>query len=200
VDSGATFQRIFTLREFGLLVEESDRFKVTEDFISIKNATQGTASFKRAAYGAIIRNGLFKGLMESFQAKLPPQATIAMRLEGERRFNHDRAAAIAGVLEDSLKYAGVLDQSRNVVVPREEEVGRTAEIQPNNGSGAAPAPNNQPIVPPMGSTGTPPVALAGALKVEVALKEDRMAVVWYPADMTSADAERIGNVLKAIVA
>lgn len=198
--SGPTFQKIFTLKEFGLLVDDSDKFKVTEEFIKLKNTTPGGTSFKRAAYNAIIRNSLFKGLIESFQAKLPPLTTIAMRLEGEKRFNKDRANAIASVLEDSLKYAGVLDQSRNIVVPRDEEGNGGDNTPQDNGSVAAVVPNVQPSGAAKSAASVPPVAVPGALKIEIALKENRMAVVWYPADMTAADAEKVGNVLKAIVA
>lgn len=39
----------------------------------------------------------------------------------------------------------------------------------------------------------------GALKIEVALKDGRKAVILYPADMAEDEATKVGNVLKAIV-
>jgi hypothetical protein len=194
-DSGPTNQKLFTFKEFGLLAMDGDKFKITEDFIRLKNATSGTPEFKRIAYSAVIRSTLFKELLESFHSKLPARTAVTMRLEQEKNFNEERANIVSGVLEDSLKYANVLDGNGNIVIPRED--------QPGAGSNDEQLPDPSLTGAAGGAVGTGQgggtAAQQVSLKIEIALKEGRRAVVLYPPDMTSADAEKVGNVLKAIV-
>jgi len=196
-DSGPTAQRIFSLKEFGLLSSEGEKFKVTEDFIQLKNAKPSSVAFKRAAYQAVTRSKLFKELLDGFHSKLPPRNAVAMRLEEDKKFNKARATAIAGVLEESLKFAGVLDGNGNIVEPRDgsadaqDDDDRSATDTNNSaGTGTRIGAN-----PKSGGAATP-----GALTLEIALKENRRAVVVYPPDLAPEEAEKIGNVLKAVVA
>jgi hypothetical protein len=194
-DSGPTNQKLYTYREFGLLAMDGDKFKITEDFIRLKNATSGTPKFKRIAYRAVVRSALFKELLESFHSKLPARSAVAMRLEQEKNFNEDRANSVSGVLEDSLKYASVLDGNGNIVVPRED--------QSTPGSDEEQLPDAPPSGTGEGATGSNQIggagAQQGALKIEIALKEGRKAVVFYPPDMAVDEAAKVGNVLKAVV-
>ena len=195
-DSGPTAQRIFTFKEFGLLVSDGDKFKVTEDLIRMKNAATGSSDFKRLAYSAIRRSSLFKELIDSFHSKLPPRNAVAMRLEQEKRFNKDRANAIAEVLEDSLKFAGVLDANGNIVQPRDGDEDGTDGLDEGTPEGQGDSAAGQRQV-----GGKPKIpAVPGALTMEIALKENRRAIVLYPPDLTPEEAEKVGNVLKAVVA
>lgn len=199
-DSGPTNQKIFTLlKGFGLLVADGDKFKVSEEFVKLKNATPGTPEFKRAAYSVIIRNNLFKELIDSFHSKLPARSAVTMRLEQEKGFNQERAGEVARVLEESLKYTCVLDASGNIVVPRDDQTDGLNELDQANGLGIVSNPAGNSGTAIQNNPSSYPPSLQGALKIEIALKENRKSVVFYPQDLSGEEAEKIGKVLKAIV-
>jgi hypothetical protein len=171
--SGPTTQRIFSLKEFGILGGSGESLKVSDDFIEMKSEDPSSGDFKKKAYECINRSALFKELIEAFNSKLPPTAALITRLEGQKKFNQDRAKVIADVLEESLKFAGALDSNNNIVPPR----------------GGAGLKKSKQTLPPPG---------LDSLKIEVALQQDRKVVVYYPKDLNGTEAEKIGNVLKAI--
>jgi hypothetical protein len=191
--SGPTTQRIFSLKEFGILGGSGESLKVSDDFIEMKSEDPSSGDFKKKAYECINRSALFKELIEAFNSKLPPTAALITRLEGQKKFNQDRAKVIADVLEESLKFAGALDSNNNIVPPRGgaglkkkvEEPHDDEEIEKEDESSR----KSKQTLPPPG---------LDSLKIEVALQQDRKVVVYYPKDLNGTEAEKIGNVLKAI--
>lgn len=189
--AGPTSARIFTIKEYGLIQESGDKFEITDNCVALKVATVGSADFKRAAYKAIINATIFRDLIKSFNSKLPVAASVAIRLEQQLKFNGQRAKELAAILDDSLKFAGIVDGSGNIIVPRDEE-GKT----PRNGE------SEKEEIGSGGSEGQEdkqePNKL-GFLKTEVPLKDGRKAIVQYPVDLTADEAKKIGNVLAALV-
>jgi hypothetical protein len=96
---------------------------------------------------------------------------IAGRLETQKKFNADRAKAAANVLEKSLRYAGVLDGSNNILPVRD-------------GASDGGASDQTPDTPgdPTGELGEheagplPP----DTLSMEIPVGEDRKVVIRYP--------------------
>jgi hypothetical protein len=182
--SGPFAARIFTYKEFGLLVSGGDdAFKVADGFVSASKVSRGDAEFKRFCIDAIQKPSLFKELLSDFKHKLPPTKAIANRLEVQKAFNPQKAEITASVLEESLKFAGVLDESNNIL--------------PIRGSGLAAKPQTEED-DVSEEAGTESIPQKGNLKMEVPLGVGRKAFVSYPSDFSNADANKISAVLKAL--
>jgi hypothetical protein len=187
--SGPFAQRLFSLREFGVLEGDASNFKVSETFKRINSSESGSAEFKTAAVSAIRRSDTFRDLLLAFPNKLPAQDVVASRLENQMKFNPDRAKQAAKVLEESLRYAGVLDASNNILPVRDEgladsENDRRDEL-PDQDSFGEERENDAPSTP--------------SLSVEIPVGADRKVAIRYPRDLTHDEAKKVGNVLGAIV-
>jgi hypothetical protein len=192
-NSGPTTRRLFAVREYGLVEGGNDSYKISEDFIALKGQSVGSAEFQKDAYNAILKCTLFKELIEGFNSKLPAEGILVTRLEQQKKFNLERAKELAKTLISSLRYAQVVDGSGNIVVSRSgqgpnplqkpsSDFGTNNDTQ-NGGSNSG---NDEPIKHEM-------------LRVEVTLKERGKVVVLYPPDLTADEAQKVGNVLVAIV-
>lgn len=177
--SSALRQRIFTLKQFGLLDSSGSDFRVSSLFLQMKSSDRDSPQFKGHAITAIERSSLFAELLSEFEGKLPPSELVATRLETQRRFSADRAREVADALEGSLRFAGILGAGGNILPVREEQLEDT-DSEPQ-------AAGDQHAVRALG------------LKVEVPLERGRTVTVFYPADMTSDEAAKMSNVVKALV-
>jgi hypothetical protein len=181
--SGPFAARIFTLKAYGLLEPVGSDFKVSDRFLTLHSNSPDSPLFKQHAIEAIRGADIFREILDDFKTKLPAQAAVAQRLELQKKFNADRAKDAASTLEDSLRFAGVLDSSNNILPVR----GVTQE--PAKGQ-AEP----QPDVDVKG------LQRAQDLRIEIPLGDARKATLVYPPDITKEEAEKIGRVLQAVAA
>jgi hypothetical protein len=187
--SGPFAQRLFSLREFGVIEGDATNFKVSPTFMKINSSERGSAEFKTAAVSAIKNSDTFRDLLVAFPNKLPVQDVVASRLENQKKFNPERAKQAAKVLEESLRYAGVLDASNNILPVREDPSADTGD-EPGEQLGDENGPREERQED---TTGTP------TLSVEIPVGTDRKVAIRYPRDLTPAEAKKVGNVLAAIV-
>lgn len=188
-NSGPTSARIFTLKEYGFLLKEGLSFKLSEELILLKGLDKDSPEFKRSAFAAVKHAKLFSELIQEFSSRLPPTATLIARLEGQKKFNADRAKQIANLFETSLRFAGVVDGSNNIVPPREDASNGTVPeetIPQSQGANPSLQEETKPNIP-------------NALKTEIPLKDNRRAVVFYPEDLIDSEAKKVGAVLLALV-
>jgi hypothetical protein len=181
--SGPFAGRLASLRQFGLIESNGTEYKVSESFMVLNSNGRDSAAFKAEALRVINQPATFHELLEDFPTKLPSREAVTSRLEAHKKFNAEAAARAAGVLEESLRYAGVLDGSNNILPVRgdrargkddnKDETDETKDDALDLGSKAA-------------------------LRVEVPVG-DRKVVVHYPHDLTPDEAKKVGAVLAAIV-
>src|SRR4051794_39034378 len=74
--SGPFAQRLFSLREFGVIEGDASNFKVSEAFKKIHSAERGSADFKSAALAAIKKSDTFRDLLAAFPNKLPAHDVV----------------------------------------------------------------------------------------------------------------------------
>jgi hypothetical protein len=185
--SGPFAARLFTLKEFGLLEQSGSDYSVSDSFMVLNSSDQADAKFKSAALAAVRKSDVFQELLDEFKTKLPSIEGIATRLENQKRFNADRAKVAAGVLEKSLRYAGVLDNSNNILPIRDTP----------GGDGAAGASGEDPVHGE--DLGVDQKLLSDTLGVEVPVGDGRKVLVRYPHDLSAEEAKKVGAVLAAIV-
>lgn len=192
--TGPFAQRLFSIKEFGLLEESGGDYSVSDTFMTLNSTDHGDASFKQVALDAIRRSEIFREVVDSASGKLPSHSAVAQRLETQRRFNAKRAIKAANVLEQSMRFAGVLDGSNNILPVRdtggggsavdEREQDHTLDGDRRNGRD-----HDQPD-----ETLGP-----DTLSVEIPVGEDRKVAIRYPCDLSPDEAKKVGNVLSAIV-
>ena len=183
--SGPFAARLFTLKEYGLLDQAGSDYSVSDSFMVLNSTDHGHAKFKSTALAAIRKSDVFQELLDEFKSKLPSTEGVATRLENQKRFNADRAKVAAGVLEKSLRYAGVLDNANNILPVRDT-------------SGAALGDGDQPA--DQGHDEDQDGKLADTLGVEIPVGDGRKVIVRYPHDLSAEEAQKVGAVLAAIVA
>lgn len=187
--SGPFAQRLFSLREFGVIEGDTTNFKVSETFKKMNSADRGSAEFKSAAVAAIKKSDTFRDVLVAFPNKLPGQDIVASRLENQKKFNPDRAKQAARVLEESLRYAGVLDASNNILPVREDPDQGNGDPKKNGELNA----DDELLNEDLADATTP------TLSVEIPVGTGRKVAIRYPRDLTGEEAQKVGNVLKAIV-
>jgi hypothetical protein len=185
--SGPFAGRFFSLKEYGLIEGSGDSLRVSGRFITMKDEPPTSAAFKRGALEAIKGSTIFAELLSEWKTKLPPREAVATRLEQQKKFNPDRAKEVASVLEESLRFAGVLDPSNNILPVRDDRGGgledehrdheRDDEHDDLGGDGAA----------------------GVHLRTEIPVGAGRRVVVSYPPDLTGEEATKVGKVLAALV-
>jgi hypothetical protein len=181
-----------SIKEFGLIEGSTDAFKVSQRFRDMKDAAPASAAFKRAALAGIKGSSIFSELLNEWKTKLPPRDAVAVRLEQQKKFNPDRAKETAIVLEESLRFAGILDASNNLLPIREDT---------NDGVGEAHIddPEHEVEGGHVDGDGTDATKTTTPLRTEIPLGDGRRVVVSYPMDLNAQEAAKVGNVLKAIV-
>lgn len=184
--SGPFAARLFTLRAFGLIKQDGDKYSVTPAFMLLNTTDKTDAKFKQAALDAIRGSATFRELLDEFGNRLPPVDKVAGRLETQKKFNPAPAKTAANVLEKSLKYAGILDGSNNIVPVRSTAAnGGDAGGSSTTENGQEDADHEQ--LP------------TDVLSMEIPVGDDRKVVIRYPRDLTNAEAKKVGNVLAAVV-
>jgi hypothetical protein len=188
--SGPFGGRLFSLKEYGLLDQNGDSYKVSDTFLTL-NTNNKDAKFKRAALAAIRRSATFQEILDSYPNKLPSVSSIAHRLETQQKFNPGPAKSAASVLEKSLRFAGVLDSSNNILPVR--DAGAAAadehehELDNRRSRNGRHEDHREDALGP------------GTLSVEIPVAEERTVVIRYPHDLSAEEATKVGNVLAAIV-
>lgn len=178
--SSGVGKKIFAMAEYGLIVKEDDDHKVTDNFHTFQSNDRSSNTFKNAAINSIRGSDVFSKVLDEFPDKLPDQNALSKRLETKHRFNAKRASEAASILEKSLRYSGVLDEKGNILPVRVDTTEKPDMIidlpdQPQDTLGKK------------------------THKSEIPLANERIVVVQYPHDLTSSEAEKVANVLKALV-
>jgi hypothetical protein len=127
---------------------------------------------------------VFRELLDDFKNKLPSTGAVATKLENQR-FNAERAKAAAIVLEKSLRYSGVLDNSNNILPVRSGPGGNGRKVDHEDNVQDDQI-QDEPLPP-------------NTLSVDIPLAEGRKVNVRYPQDISQAEAKKVGAVLAAIV-
>ncbi len=83
--SGPFGGRLFSLKEYGLLDQNGDSYKVSDTFL-ILNTDDKDAKFKRTALAAIRRSATFQEILDAYPSKLPSVSSITHRLETQKHF------------------------------------------------------------------------------------------------------------------
>jgi len=185
--SGPFAARLSSLRQFGLIEADGSDYKVSESFMVMNSSGRDSAAFKAEALRRIKRPATFRELLEEYVSRLPSRDAVASRLETQKKFNAEAAARAASVLEESLRYAGVLDGSNNILPVRDD---RPADRDDNKDEPG----ETKDEAPELGDAGS----TTAALRVEVPVG-DRKVVVHYPHDLSADEAKKVGAVLAAIV-
>lgn len=193
--SGPFAARLFTLKEFGLLDQNGADYSVSDVFMTLNSTDPGEAKFKQTALDAIRRSGTFKELLDDFKNKLPSVDAVAKRLETQKRFNAAPAKAAANVLEKSLRFAGLLDSSNNILPVRDGASGAGGARADQSGERKQEHSEHQ-----QDENGRHDEPLApDTLSMEIPVGEGRKVVIRYPRDLSAGEAKKVGNVLNAIV-
>lgn len=181
--TSSTFhRRVFSITAFGLLEAEGQKLKVSSVFQTLKTAKPNTSAFKKAALEAVERPRTFRDLLAEFGSKLPPRDAIAGRLVSQKSFNEKPAEQAARALEESLRWAGVLDGNNNILPIRDE--GTTPPGSRNEQDDDTVPDSKQP--------------LAENLSTDVALSDGRTLRISYPRGLTKEDAQKASRVLDAL--
>jgi len=191
--SGPFAQRLFSIKEFGLLEQSGADYSVSDTFMTLNSSGHSDAEFKQSALEAIRRSEVFREVIDSASGKLPSVSAVAHRLETQKRFNADRAKKAADVLEKSMRFAGVLDNSNNILPVRD------------TGGRGAPEDDEQDDTPDDDRRSDQrddrhdETLDTDALSVEIPVGDDRKVTIRYPRDLSTDEAKKVGNVLIAIV-
>lgn len=181
--SGAFMGKAATLKDYGLVDESSDGFKVSDLFKAIYQAPAGSAELKRNALQAVRSASVFARLLQQFSSKIPDEQAIALRLETSERFNRDRAVAVAGAFRSSLADYGLIDGNGNLLPVRDDGQGAAATKE----AASDERDDEGPDVP----------AGPNLFRVEVPLGSGRKAILALPDDLVAADTAKICAVLNA---
>lgn len=192
--SGPFGGRMFTIKAFGLLTQNGDNYSVSDTFMTLNSTAPTEPAFKSAALGAIRQSDTFRELLDEFKTKLPSVDSVAGRLETQKRFNADRAKSAAATLEKSLRYAGVLDGSNNILPIRDSGNPGTASASERTDESGGADRNDAPSHPELHDN-----AGTDVLNLEIPVGDDRKVLVRYPRDLSAAEAKKVGNVLNAVV-
>lgn len=193
--SGPFVARLFTLKEFGLLDQDGTDYSVSDVFMTLNSTEPSDAKFRQAALNAIRGSATFNELLDDCKHKLPSVEAVAKRLETQKRFNANTAKAAASVLEKSLRFAGLVDGSNNILPVRDgatdgtgarTDQSREREREQSADGKDEDVGNDEPLAPSL-------------LSVEIPVGEGRKVVIRYPRDLSIAEATKVGNVLNAIV-
>lgn len=192
--TGPFRQRLFSIKEFGLLEESGGDYSVSDTFKTLNSTDHGDAKFKKTALDAIRKSEIFREVLDSASGKLPSLSAVAHRLETQKRFNAERAKKAANVLEKSMRFASVLDNSNNILPVRD-----TA-----GGGGAGDEHDHDHALDDDGRNGRrddhrDETLGTDTLSVEIPVGEDRKVAIRYPRDLSTDEAKKVGNVLSAIV-
>ena len=179
--SGPFATRLAALRQFGLIEASGTDYKVSENFVALNSNARDSAAFKTTAFNVVKLPATFRELLDDFPNKLPSKDAVSSRLETQKKFNKEAAVRAATVLEESLRYAGVIDGNNNILPVRDG----AAAVRDTKDE------TEQTL--DLGGTHT-----IGALHVEVPVGE-RKVVIHYPHDLTTDEAKKVGAVLAAIV-
>lgn len=192
--TGPFRQRLFSIKEFGLLDESGGNYSVSDTFRTLNSTDHSDAKFKQAALDAIRQSEIFREVVDSASGKLPSLSAVAHRLETQKRFNAERAKKAANVLEKSMRFAGVLDNSNNIL-PVRDTGGGGAAVDEDEHDHATDGDRRNGRRHDHGDGTFGP----DTLSVEIPVGEDRKVAIRYPRDLSTDEAKKVGNVLSAIV-
>lgn len=187
--SGAFARRFFSLKELGLIEssdESGEEFAVTDRFLQMRTNDKGSSAFQRAAKEAIESASVFSDILGRYEGKLPSQGNVANRLEGDLGFNPNRSETVARVFEESMKFAGLLDENNNILPVDEADVSDEDKTADDEAAKKPGTKNGQ-------------VEAGDRLTTQIPVGGDEVVTVAYPQDLTPGDAKKVGAVLSALV-
>lgn len=199
VTSGAFKGWLSDLKQFGLL-EKADKsnFIVAQrfkDYLFVKESEPAKAKSMRVEY--IETPPFFEDLLVSLHGRLPEINNLISLLITQHGFNKIKASLTAKAFSESLQWAGVLDSKRNIILARQEKY--DPNEMANRGF------HVQDTVHAEEMMSTPPASesfvkelVSMNLTMQISLKEGRIVTIEYPPDMTSDEAEKLAQVLKAL--
>jgi hypothetical protein len=186
--SGSFARRIFSLTAFGLLDKSGEKYTVSKLFHALDPVDNKRPEFQRAALDAIRRATVFAEILNDFKTRLPSEDVVAQRLEKERGFNATRAKEVAGILQKSLEFAGIVDANNNILPVR-------GSVSPAATSADPPSESDKLTAEDAGKM----PRTGGLRRSEIPLAEGRVVIVQYPHDLSTGEAAKIGKVLSAMV-
>lgn len=179
--SGSFNVLMSSLKGYGLIDADRDGFKISELFKNMKIADKNSNQFKKLALNAIRSSQVFNDILNEFKDKIPSSANLAQRLEVQKKFNPKNAKVTAEALEDSLRFAGLLDANNNILKVREDdEINNTERIEQED------------------HTVNEHTSSVKSLTLEVPLENNRVVKVFYPFDITKEEGKKISSILEAI--
>lgn len=186
--SGSFLGKAATLREYGLVAEGGGSAKVSDLFKSMYAAAAGSPEQKRYAWQAVRTPAVFARLLQQFNARIPDEPQLAMRLENQERFNRERARAVASAFRTSLTEYGLIDGNGNVLPVRDDQPSDQPHDEGRDDRGDD-GDDDEDIQLPKGP---------GRQRLEVALRDGRKAVLVVPDDLSKADTRKIAALLDAL--
>ncbi len=181
--SGPFRQRLASLKMYNLISSSSsNQFTITEIFERLHFAEKDSHEYKKAAQDAIESASTFKEILHQFSNQLPNIATLARKLETTMGFNHNTAARTAKTLSTSLTEAGLIDLKGNIIPIRDEY------SQPVDSH----KPTGQQLIE------QPLLSQPKILRTEIALKNNIVITIEYPAELSQIDTQKIKAVLDAL--
>lgn len=183
--SGTFLSKSAALREYGLIEDTVGGERVSDIFRSVYQAPLGSNEVKRAAMVSLRHSPALERLLQQFDAKVPDERALSLRLETQERFNADRAKVVATAFRRSLMEYGLIDQAGNLLPVRDDEVTSQVETSPHKADDT--------------DEDSEPGPETGLFRVEIPLGAGRRAVLHLPDDFAQPDARRVNAVLRAYV-
>jgi hypothetical protein len=122
--SGPANAAIAALRRFGLVESRSGRVVPTARAIAILKLPETDQRRKTAIRDAVLAPSLYKTLLEQYKdTGLPSQASLEQELCLDERFNHNRIPGLVKDFLDSLKFAGLVDETGVLLTQRGDDEG-----------------------------------------------------------------------------
>lgn len=199
VSSGTFKGWLSDLKQFGLL-EKTDKSNYViaqrfKDYLFAKDSEPAKAKSMRLEYLEI--PPFFESLLASLRGRLPELNNLTSLLITQHGFNKNKATVTAKAFSESLQWAGVVDSRRNIVLGRQgvfkpnEETDKTFSVQD---AGQAEEIIDAPLGPECSAKDLSSVNLS----MQISLNNGRVATIKYPSDMTSDEAEKLVQVLRAL--
>lgn len=195
--TSGTFKGLFSdMKQYGL-IEKKDAgtfciAQIVKDYTAAKEYDEKQAAALR--YEIACRPSFFQKLIDASGGKIPEVTPLSNILISQYHFNKAKAQSTAKALSESLEWAQALDAKRNLVPPRGNDGARKESCTDCTPEAREVTPKATHCAEP---TSTPHMNTA-QLKMQLALTDGRIVEVFYPQDITEAEANMVSAVLAAI--
>ncbi len=188
--TSGTFKGLFSdLKQYDLIEKTGpSSFRVTQ---GVKDYTlalsENSEQIHALRYDFVRKPEFFRKLIDSLHGKIPDIIPLANILMSQHQFNKRKAHDTAKALSDSLEWATVLDDRRNLVPPRPENTEKREQLSQEPAAGSA-MPDDPCLEPSNTERLTMQLPLAGGRVIQIV----------YPPDLSKKEAAMVGAVLQAI--